>query len=1318
MTQATVNSTMVMALEKALKDVVLPKDNTKAKGKAKTDKKAKKEARLAKKSLNEFKLIEDEAVIAIAIYRDYAEIPVGEKLTTAQIDEIKSVWARVSKVRDLMTDWEDPKTKTVMSSEDCEFLLEFFEDFTGTRCMSEKPVDKSHFVKESWKAFNRKWFNTLLHKGTHKVLKGTFSDIKFENGIAVIDSSKATDIVAGRVNNESSLCWVQTADDELYRICHKEGRQMVTMNFGDQPSDPEKKIAMQNGIFETLYRGLKDTNTGKLFLPVWQNASQTRTADLVFVEAVVTDDNRSPEELFEANVKPLWMKGVGMDWKSIQESFMDEKDGKLMFNPTKMNARFGTNGSDTFSIKDISPEWDNVIKDWNIARYADPEGRSTRPNKHIVDGVLVTDDSGHDIVIGDGQSILSFQGIADMNAAIRNVSDEDAKRFKALELIITSKTCAKVHVKDDHLYLNAGEKLSKEDIINVSEALYDNKEFRRLVSKMSMAFQTRRESAVEKGAMFGIFTISMPTDETGKFFDIAIPDSFVKAVGSEWKDGSLMVCNYLHHKKQMGNLSAQFINSLMCKNPNSLNPVVSYWSDMINKATENTEEGVRTAMALYGVIGDNGDDDESILPAAIRADYHLLDDPYIMSLASKQVDKLWHEMMSGKLRVPGTYTFQACDMMNVLNMAFGLDNPVLSSGKAYFNGNDCRVATLRSPLTAPTQAVVEECTSDSIYWYAKDLFIDNAYDGDWDRRAGSDYDGDSIFVIAEINMLGNVPVGKIIVEGIKDFGYDICEPKASAEKIEWSWKNWCLAMSTKIKRDKTGEITNNNSKCWEVANHLNGLCFFAERRGLNKITFYLPSDNKVNRRLPVYDENGNRQEPDKFTTEWAVGPTLVNGELLCPGIKAQAKNVATKKFEFVDSELDVVGTFSLDEIRDKAKLWFNIGELTCAYQGIEIDGAKSGKYAEDFGYGESCQVAFITAQMIARKEMMGREVTASDYHNTFTSCSMLGRINAKAVELYNKFVAEKRSNSQRYNGYLYTLLTAEERAELNKSIKMSNGQTVTLLEFVKSRKNRYNQLVHEAINARVDGDTTKMSLSIIKDREVNGSDGSDGYDAEFGLISLVKFGFSIKAIAAACYIAAYDKTGSMNTGLAYGWLFWEELCEIFSRGNASTQLIRVGNAAVTVNVRNEVLYVNDIPKRQIKAQNGECEVISMNGCRYAQIKMKVTNIVDVDNVEVTNISAGTSYTVSLTGMKYNIKGCENPVQQAMNILNASGGVFEVKLSESRHLGCFVNGSMIATVNTVGSHELIGHTFRIVNTVDNPIKVNAASLSNVVVITVK
>jgi hypothetical protein len=116
--------------------------------------------------------------------------------------------------------------------------------------------------------------------------------------------------------------------------------------------------------------------------------------------------------------------------------------------------------------------------------------------------------------------------------------------------------------------------------------------------------------------------------------------------------------------------------------------------------------------------------------------------------------------------------------------------------------------------------------------------------------------------------------------------------------------------------------------------------------------------------------------------------------------------------------------------------------------------------------------------------------------------------------------------------------------------------------------------------------------------------------------------------------------------------------------------------------------------------------------------MKVTNIVDVDNVEVTNISAGTSYTVSLTGMKYNIKGCENPVQQAMNILNAAGGLFEVKLSESRHLGCFVNGSMIGAVNTVGSHELIGHTFKIVNTVDNPIKVNAASLSNVVVVTVK
>ena len=805
----------------------------------------------------------------------------------------------------------------------------------------------------------------------------------------------------------------------------------------------------------------------------------------------------------------------------------------------------------------------------------------------------------------------------------------------------------------------------------------------------------------------------MPKDANGMRYDACIPDSVVKCMGLSWGEGSIEICGYLHGKKNYVTLGNQFLQALQ-NEPTALNPIIEDWFDILRKATETSEEGIRNAMAFYNVIGDASESD-TLLQAALRSNQRLLNDPQIVRLANRQIDKFIDEMYAGRIRVPGMYTYMVCDPGSVINMAYGTENKCLASGQYYFNGKSCKAGLFRSPMVAPSQAITVDLVANDVYWYMKDAMIFNALDGAWDRMSGADFDGDTCAVVP-----ADTWQGQIIVDGIVDPGYDVCEPKGSAQKYEWSFKNYCDFMKSHIRRDRTGEITNYNSHAVEIYNHLRGVKYLANLKEVTDVEFYLPTDQNVNRVLPYYNEYGEREDNiDLFRTRLARVPFAKDGILYCPGFKVRKrildKTTGSKSWQFIDREDDIIGRFSVDQLDALAQKYLDTTEHLCALQGIEIDGAKTGRYPTDEEYTEIDKVPYTTQQQIARKAMLGRAISGNDWQNTYYSLSILGTAHAKTLALEKDFRENYQSQTQSYAPYLWTLLTNEERAQFERPIRFGDDTALTLRQYIEQRAVDYNTRITKAMSSSAEADDKNAGISAIKNLIRNGGE-QDGVHC-FGIGELVNYGFTIEALSACCYIVAYDKTDSQNRGLSFGWLFWEDLCALFSRGNHATQLIRINKNADTAYVLDEVLYVNDKPSRNIKAHDCvACELIELNGSLYAQVSMKVDNI--VDNKEVSDVVDGQIFTLTIVGFDRNIVGVPDAKRAWKDIVINNGFKFDVVMSSQDYLMSAVDGNMIGAIKGKDSFKLLGHTVKCVNNSADPIKESAKSIMNFKVVVVK
>ena len=88
--------------------------------------------------------------------------------------------------------------------------------------------------------------------------------------------------------------------------------------------------------------------------------------------------------------------------------------------------------------------------------------------------------------------------------------------------------------------------------------------------------------------------------------------------------------------------------------------------------------------------------------------------------------------LSGRLKVPGMYTYMVTDPAYVLNNVFGLDLPCLQSGENYFNGLECNVGAFRVPLIAQQNAQKVPVVDIEDYWYMRDMLVFNGFDGQWE----------------------------------------------------------------------------------------------------------------------------------------------------------------------------------------------------------------------------------------------------------------------------------------------------------------------------------------------------------------------------------------------------------------------------------------------------------------------------------------------------------------------------------------------------------------------------------------------------------
>ena len=951
-----------------------------------------------------------------------------------------AIWGRIKGCQSALAadaDSKDSRRLESLDSGTITGIAECIQLMTGEEPDAGRLVS---WIREHSFEFLAPWFKdqARFKKSTFASAKVWYKDLTWgADGIATFRPIKAMPI--------------QLAESEVSRICKRDGRKLITIAMGDVELPEKWSLFSFNDLFvmneerdllrrfyAIMHDGIR-TADGKRYMFVSQSAGATRNAEITLISVDESKADTS-EGLWKAEVLPVWVELTGLSWTEMQRQLMDIDDkGVVWFNATKFTARLAVNGSDTKALAELCPEIDRKVRGWNVVTFEDPTADCKRMNIHAVNGQLVKDESGHKLTVGDGQAILSFQAVSHLNAAI-GVPLYEAERFASLEREISVKACDKLEEVNGKLRIKSGmTSLTKDEVLNVIRALRDDKEFARLASRMSYAFQTRRQHAVEKGAMFGVYTCCMPMHD-GSFADAAIPNSFIKASGSAWKDGSLMICNYLNNKKRYVSMSAQFLNALMFKNPNELNPVVDYWASeiakvfevetveevnpitgVVSKSSRPTATARKTAMALLNVIGD-GNEDDSLVPMALKANSELMLDHHVQASMSRAFEKLYKEMLSGRLMVPGVYTYQACDMLGVLNQVekFGLDNPELEAGTAYFNGFAGTVSTFRSPMTAPAQAVNCQCVPVDTYWYTRDLFIDNSKDGAWDRRAGSDYDGDTVAVVTEAATLPNgFQVGKVITEAVKDFGYDLCEEKHSARKVEWSYDNFAFEMCKGIHRDQTGIITNTNTKCWEVYHHLRGLVSHMLTHGLSKVEFYLPTDNLCGRDLS--------KDNDCFEKKW-VGHGLdlslaSQGILRAPGLK-QRKVSKNGKVEWISSNLDIVGTYDIQGIIELAMKWHNLGKLTCLFQGIEIDGGKTNYYAADHGYSkEEHDVKLCTPQMMCRSMLKGRDISMTARHNTFFSCSLVASLYERALGHYKSFLNTRKQSEKILTSYMNSLLS-------------------------------------------------------------------------------------------------------------------------------------------------------------------------------------------------------------------------------------------------------------------------------------------------------
>ena len=1130
--------------------------------------------------------------------------------------------------------------------------------------------EKKNFIQNYIDVFKKDTRTTTLKKATYSMLKMSLSDLEYDsNGKLIFDSRKAVRLDSSDIakiektsaslneqrERKSVMRYVDTAEDGIYRILKTKkgngydaayakaiedglddaqahdvamGLSMVTVNLAEQGREEEEKKAIESKKRDLFTNGFTDIASNTHYLFAFQNPSSTRKANFMCVEA---DDYKQ--------IYQLWYEVTGTgNHEGFQKAF-HANEGVVL---AKMLARTSSKGSNSIDVNLIADkEYAETIRNAKILYIPDASATINRPYKTLVSpNVLSEMNEERTITPGDGGGWMSFKFNAELSAAMKIISGNQYKDF-------------------NRMWAEVGMDAQK---ANLKPAL------KRIIMKTGRCWQIRggEESAQSDKGMLNIYnyeniTVTLSEEMANKLtemngvtftagqelklgdYDIIIPESVRKFVG-DVNDGDfhLEVCNHLKSKGDWVCMNPQFIAALNPENPNIFTPIIEYWFNVMDKSFDNIAE-----LQHFMNIVSYSDDDESAEHASANlgdilvANYKLSDDPQVLKMCQDKFTKFIDEMRIGKIRVPGMYTYMICDPGFIFNNIFGTDVHELQSGQYWHNNKTCRAGLFRSPLIAPFEAQRVQLVEDNMYWYLKDTIVFNGYDGAWDRMGGGDFDGDTCAVITEDDPHG---FGKIVVDAIREIPYDIWEAALKASKEKWTEDDntaFIEYLVRSAKRDRTGEITNHATRILDISNSLVGLTYFAKYYNCNKINFISPeafgkSGAYKGRTFGPYGRN--------FTFD------VVNGTLIVRGLVEMAWDNDAKKYIFFN-DAGILGEKTIDEViaisQDKMKLV----EILRILQGREIDGAKTGVYAEgpsgkDYTNEVKCKLN--PHWLIKRQEFLKRvvyeEMKETNKNNVYISFSMMGRIHDYTTKNENRVLDRFKQGTGKIS-LLKFLLSEQEIADMQKVIHLSDGTSITVMNYIEKRKTQYNTAIFNLTQSGFDSDETDETIGNLKEKEAKVLSDIAEYN-----------GISRETVAACAYLVTYGKDSKQNSGLSYAWILYPELLSIFSRDNSSFELFKVPDYAETVRIENGMMYVNDTKYMPVHAENGEVLINYFGGTKAYGLVKKINGQPVV--ARVSRVSANAEFEIGVFGFGYANRESANYLEWQKSV-SANGHVMQI-----------------------------------------------------------
>lgn len=1117
----------------------------------------------------------------------------------------------------------------------------------GTDISSYSDSDLASFIDECLVQFSLKVSTEVLTKETTEIVKMSADNVDYSaDGAAMIFNSDNAMVLTGKKiayeNREKTMSIVESSEDGVTRMLMEKGYSALTIFMGQVSNNDEEQKRLDAKKYRMFKEGITDIATGKHYMFAFRSASATRQANYMFVEAANHD------EVFD-----MWLEICGMKtWQQWEDTFLD-KEGKV--NLAKLFARMALHCSNSFSISKVSPSWAMEIAKARIDYVKDCSLKINRPYKELAGaGKLVDKTDEREIVPGDGQMIGSFKFHALMAVAMRVISENEYHEFI-------------------RLWESVGMDASK---VKPCTQLY------KLINKIPGVFQVRHGS--KKGI---VVRFNLEAIEATKDIDMVCPESARKFEDGEWDESPLEICNYLKKKKDFVALNPQFIASLQFEDdsPNHLRPILDYWFQY----AEESLHDVAKAQQFHGIIasGEEEDASASALVTALRTNSDLVNESQVCNWRKDQYRKFFQDMRMGRIMVPGKYTYMVCDPAWIISQTYGIELPHLAEGEYYFNGkSECQCGLFRSPLIHPSEAQKVELVNNESYWYMRDVIVFNCYEGAWDRMGGADFDGDMCAVVPS-----DTEHGAIICDGIKDYGYDIVIPKYAAQKEKFdrnNLENYFQYLVRTAKRDRTGKIANEAAYLLDSANHLNALVYFAQGFGMDTIMFVHPQ--------AFGTDLGANVQPYKS----------VNGQFIARGF-AEA-NVSFDGDVYFKKPVLIVGEKTLAEVKQWSEYFLFLAGICKVLEGTEIDCAKTGIGAEGPEgnlYIDEVKTKITPTWQIERKGIQGRPVSTANMVNRYYSVSTMGRINAYVGDWDTEGTKANAVKQELSNGcdkmfLLHSLLTKDEKDMLgmNRNWYCNEEKTQTvarkLVDVLKDRKKAYNSDIF-ALAKNADSESQMLAISTRKELEVQ---------ALYNLAD--ELGVPGTVMAAACYIAAYDKDTKQNESLTYGWILFDELISVFSRGNRKYVLYSLPSNVESCCIVSGMMYVNGKKYRPVNAYDAEKVAIqTIKGRNYGLVHKKVLEVVEQTGVDVSYSS--TVYTIGIVGFKYHI--ANGTPDEWCRLAREAGFVADIAMDVENRPCVFINGKSTGALMRNTNFELMNKRIKFVDS-NNTIKKTPGSIT--------